>query len=287
MLDQVAEIAEELLLGLALAGQSAAGELALADGEQLGWRAVVELEHQGEAAATALLLLEVVFYLVFLTFEDYDRIGVPVGREVALPVFHHTQQTVDGCQVLRVGHQQMGIVDDDQTAPQLLDGLLVEGAYPLVVGRGIDLLDTRMGDDAVGEEQLVDETDEEGLARAAVAEYEHIHLGALAQPALALRGGIESHQALHLIDDLLLLPTASARRTAGSTAGAVVGAGAGCTAGATGTLFATEAAGAEGAPCGGVFTSGWRVPQKVQNFALSASSCWHLTHLFISLLIFS
>ena len=204
VLHQIAEIAEELLLGLALAGQSAAGELALADGEQLGWRAVVELEHQGEAAATALLLLEVVFYLVFLTFEDHDRIGVPVGREVALPVFHHTQQTVDGCQVLRVGHQQMGIVDDDQTAPQLLNGLLVEGAYPLVVGRGIDLLDTRMGDDAVGEEQLVDETDEEGLARAAVAEHEHIHLWTLAQTTLTLGGIIEGDETLHLIDDLLL-----------------------------------------------------------------------------------
>ena len=164
----------------------------------------MELEHFGKTAAPALLLLEVVFNLVLLALEDDYRIGEPTCGEVAFPVFHHAEETVDRCKVLRIGHQQMGIVDDNQAPLQLLDGLLVEGAYPLVVLRGIDLLDAGMGDDAVSQEQLMDDADEEGLTRAAIAEYEHIHLWTLAQTTLTLGGIIEGDETLHLIDDLLL-----------------------------------------------------------------------------------
>ena len=204
VLDHITKIAEELLLGLALDSKSEAQQLALANGQQLLRTTVVEFEHFGKTAAPALLLLEVVFYLVFLALEDDYRIGEPTCGEVALPVFHHAEKTVDRCQVLRIGHQQMGIVDDNQAPLQLLDGLLVEGAYPLVVLRGIDLLDAGMGDDAVSQEQLMDDADEEGLTRAAIAEHEHIHLWTLAQTTLTLGGIIEGDETLHLIDDLLL-----------------------------------------------------------------------------------
>jgi hypothetical protein len=50
----------------------------------------------------------------------------------------------------------------------------------------------------------MDDADEEGLTRAAIAEHEHIHLWTLAQTTLTLGGIIEGDETLHLIDDLLL-----------------------------------------------------------------------------------
>jgi hypothetical protein len=50
----------------------------------------------------------------------------------------------------------------------------------------------------------MDDADEEGLTRAAIAEHEHVHLWALAQTTLTPGGIVEGHEALHFIDDFLL-----------------------------------------------------------------------------------
>ena len=204
VLHEIAEIAEQFPVGLTLHGETATAEFTLTDSIEFLRAAVMEFEHLGKAAAPALLLLEVILHLVLLSCEDHDRISQPVGRKVALPVFHHTYQAVDGRQVLRVGHQQMDIVDHEQLTFHVVEPTLGEAVDPLVILRGIHLLETGIGKHAIGEEQLVDEIDDEGLTRTTIAEYKHVHLRALAHTSLLLRGIIESDKALHLIQDRLL-----------------------------------------------------------------------------------
>ena len=133
VLYQIAEIAEEFLVGLTLHGESPTTELTLTDGVELLRTAVAELEHLRETAAAAFLLLEVILHLVLLAGEDDDRIGVPVGREVALPVLHHTHQTVDGRDMLRIGHEQVAVVDDEQLPFHIIESTLGETIDPLVI----------------------------------------------------------------------------------------------------------------------------------------------------------